>query len=144
MSSSEEVMYLFNKQANRLISVLCSHIHRHKGPVLPQHGMSLPGASEKHGSVGFLVRDGETKDFHEHVRGVVYSSPFLLLLTFHCNHATVVLYTIYIVTLQTTLMEPNNWDGREDLLTKQGIYPSIVALLQSNGCSSMNPNGLFL
>ena len=106
--------------------------------------MSLPGASEKHGSVGFLVRDGETKDFHEHVRGVVYSSPFLLLLTFHCNHATVVLYTIYIVTLQTTLMEPNNWDGREDLLTKQGIYPSIVALLQSNGCSSMNPNGLFL
>ena len=62
--------------------------------------MSLPGASEKHGSVGLLVRDVETEVIHEHVRCVVYSSSFLLLLTVHCNHATVEVLLITRVVIE--------------------------------------------
>ena len=62
--------------------------------------MSLPGASEKHGSVGLLVRDVETKVIHEHVRGVVYSSSLLNTITIHCNHATVEVLLITRIVIE--------------------------------------------
>lgn len=62
--------------------------------------MSLPGASEKHGSVGLLVRDVETEVIHEHVRGVVYLSLFLFTITVHCNHATVEVLLITRIVIE--------------------------------------------
>ena len=62
--------------------------------------MGLPGASEKHGSVGLLVRDVETEVINEHVRGVVYSSSFLLTITIHCNHATVEVLLITRIVIE--------------------------------------------
>ena len=62
--------------------------------------MSLPGASEKHGSVGLLVRDVETEVIHEHVRCVVYLSFFLLTITVHGNHATVEVLLITCIVIE--------------------------------------------
>lgn len=62
--------------------------------------MSLPGASEKHGSVGLLVRDVETEVIHEHVRCVVYSSSLLNTITVHGNHATVEVLLIACIVIE--------------------------------------------
>ena len=62
--------------------------------------MSLPGASEKHGSVGLLVRDVETKVIHEHVRCVVYLSFFFFTITVHGNHATVEVLLITRIVIE--------------------------------------------